>query len=177
MTVKTFVILALAGTLLLLAAGCKKEEVGPGFDMIYQYEFNIPAGIGPFVTHHFYLKNLPTRYSNLLAQHSKTDSEITAILPAQANIQGIFGDANFAVVEEASLRVYLESDPTGFIEIAYRFPTPIDPSNVLDLIPSLADAKRILKEDRYNIDLALRLRSTTTEETAVRLNLQMKATY
>jgi len=170
---KTGLLLAIA----LAFAGCKKEDNTPGFDMIYQEEFSIPPGIGPFVTHHFYLKNLFTRYEILLAQAGKTDADVSGILPVQASIIGVFGDANFNIVEEASLRIYQESDPNGFIEVAYRFPTPIDPSNALDLIPSLADAKRIMSEDRFSIDLALRLRNTTTDDIPVRLSLRFKAAY
>lgn len=167
----------LLACLLFCFAGCDKEDTTPGFDMIYQQDFFLPPGIGPFVTHHFYLKNIPSRYLTLLAQASKTDEEVVAVLPVQASLVGVFGDADFSVVEEASLRVYQESDPTGFVEVAYRFPTPIEPSNVLDLIPSLASAKKIMSKDRFSIDLALRLRGTTTDETQVRLNLQLKATY
>ncbi|MCB0533717.1 MAG: hypothetical protein H6574_17685 [Lewinellaceae bacterium] len=167
----------LLALLLLAFIGCKKDEVTPGFDMIYQQEFSIPPGIGPFVTHHFYLKNLFTRYDALLAQAGKTDADIVGILPVQAAIEGVFGDANFNIVEDASLRIYEESDPNGYIEVAYRFPTPLDPSNKLDLIPSLADAKRIMSTDRFSIDLALRLRNTTTDDTPVRLSLQFKAGY
>ena len=163
--------------LLLAFLGCKKDEVTPGFDMIYQQEFSIPPGVGPFVTHHFYLKNLFTRYEALLMQAGKTDAEIVGILPVQAAIEGVFGDANFNIVEEAILRIYQENDPNGYIEVAYRFPTPIDPSNRLDLIPSLADAKRIMSEDRFSIDLLLRLRNTTSEDIPVRLSLQFKAGY
>ncbi|MEQ1747409.1 MAG: hypothetical protein ABMA02_18405 [Saprospiraceae bacterium] len=172
-----FTVFGLAALYLLGFVSCKKDDISPGFDMLYQQEFFIPAGIGPFVTHHFYLKNITTRYQTLLSQSGKTAEEIVAILPVQASISGIFGDANFALVEEASLRVYQESDPTGFIEVAYRFPTPIEPSNTLDLIPSQANAKKIMTQDRFSIDLALRLRGTTTDETPVRLSLQMKATY
>jgi len=163
--------------LLFCFAGCEKDDNTPGFDMIYQQDFFIPPGIGAFVTHHFYLKNIPTRYQTLLGQAGKTDAEVTGVVPVQASLVGVFGDANFAVVEEASLRVYQESNPNGYVEVAYRFPTPIDPSNVLDLIPSLANSKGIMSQDRFSIDLALRLRSTTTDETQVRLNLQLKATY
>jgi len=174
---KFFPVPGLLAFLIISFAGCKKEDVAPGFDMIYQQEFTIPAGIGPFVTHHFYLKNISTRYLAQLNQAGRTDAEITAILPAQAALVGIFGDANFGVVEEASLRVYQESDPNGFIEAAYRFPTPLDPNNNLDLIPTLANVKKIMKEDRFSLDLALRLRNTTQDEMPVRLNVQLKATY
>lgn len=163
--------------MLLAFLGCKKDESAPGFDMLYQQEFVIPPGLGPFVTHHFYLQNLSTRYLALLDQHGKTDVDIKSVLTAQAALVGIFGDADFSLVEEASLRVYQESDPNGDIEAAYRFPTPIERSNVLDLIPSLANSRKIMTKDRFSIDLALRLRGTTPDEMAVRLNLQFRATY
>ena len=156
---------------------CNKEDTAPGFDMLYQQEFTMPAGIGGFVTHHFYFKNLPTRYNALLTQYGKTDDQITRILTAQAALTGVFGDANFDVVEEASLRVYHESAPNDYLEVAYRFPTPITPSNSLDLIPSLADSKRFMSDDRFSIDLSLRLRNTTPDETLVRLSLKLKADY
>lgn len=163
--------------LLLAAGGCQKEEAQPGFDMLFQQEFTIPAGIGGVSTHHFYFKNITTRFDALLDQFGKTEGDISRIITSRAAITGIFGDADFSIVEEATLRVYQESDPNGFIEVAYRFPTPIDPSNTLELIPGLANSKRILAEDRFSIDLALRLRFNTTEEIPTRLTLQMKAVY
>lgn len=168
---------ALLTGITLLCTGCKKDSIQPGFDMLYQEEFSIPAGIGGLATHHFYFSNLSTRYQALLDQNGKADAEIIQIIPAKAAITGIFGDANFDVVEEASLRVYEETDPTGYIEVAYRFPAPIDPSNHLDLIPTLAEVKKIMSKSRFSIDLALRLRKTTTDEMPVRLNLQLKANY
>lgn len=163
--------------LLLVFSNCQKERVKPGFDMVYQRELVLAPGLGPLVTHHFYLRDIPTRFKTLLQENEKTAADIQAILTRQASLVGIFGDADFSVVEEASLRVYEGSNPNGAIEAAYRFPTPIERSNQLDLIPSLADTKRVLSGDRFSIDLALRLRRNTTEETPVRLNLVFRAAY
>jgi hypothetical protein len=164
--------------LLLLSASCKKKEDNrPGFDMQYQTQFDIPAGLGPFVVHHFYLKNIHTNFEQLLAQNSKSKEDIAGIITTQANLGGIFGDADFEFVEQISVKVYNESDPNGAIEVAYRFPVPLDPGNNLPLIPSLADAMDILEEPRFSIDVALWLRKTTQVETTVRLDLQFKATY
>ncbi len=164
-------------TLLALACGCQKDRLGLGFDMVYEREFLIAPGLGPFVTHHFYLRDLPTRFQALLQEHEKAESDIEAIVTRQASLVGIFGDADFSVVEEASLRVFSESDPAGYIEAAYRFPTPIERSNTLELIPSLADTKRVMRGERFSIDVALRLRRNTADETPVRLNLMLRATY
>ena len=129
------------------------------------------------ITHHFYFDNLNTRYEALLSQYGKTDKEVLRILPAQASLAGIFGDLDFSIVEEVSLRVYTNSDKTDYIESAYRYPTPINPSNTLDLLPSLADCKRVMADNRFGIDLAIRLRNTTADEMPVRLSLQFKASY
>lgn len=164
--------------LLLLSASCKKkEDTRPGFDLQYQTQFDIPAGLGPFVVHHFYLRNIPTRFEQTLLQNGKLKEDIAAILTTQANLGGIFGDADFEFIEQISVRVYNETDPNGAIEAAYRFPVPLDPGNNLPLIPSLADLKDILEEPRFSLDVALWLRKTTQIETSVRLDLQFKAVY
>lgn len=158
---------------------CKKDDgLGPGFDMIFREEFSIPAGLSTFVVHHFYFENVPSFYQNLLAENQKTDGDITAILPTKSVLSGVFGDASFDFAEEVSAKVYLPSEPTfNPVEFAYRYPTPLDPGNQLDLIPGTQDVKKFLSKDRFAVDLSFRLRKTTVEETTVRFDFQFKATY
>ena len=163
--------------LIISTFSCRKEDQAPGFDMIYQQEFTIPAGIGVFQVHHFYLKNLATRYEQYLAQHGKTDGDITGVITSQAVLNGIFGDANLNFVDQVSLRVYDEANPSDYIEIAYRQPVPLEPGNSLALIPSLADCKRLMTGSRFSMDVVFWLRNSTGLETDLRLDLQLKATY
>lgn len=161
-----------------LGVSCKKDDDQiPGFDMQYQQDFTIPAGIGGFDVHHFQITNIPTRYQQSLDQQGKTDADITGVLTAQAVVGGVFGDADLSFVEQVSLRVFDESNPNDYVEIAYRQPVPLDPGNTLPLIPSLADTKRFFKNSRVSLDVVFWLRNTTQDETPVRLSLQMKATY
>ncbi len=163
---------------ILLGSSCNKvNDQAPGFDMIFQQEFYIPAGIGVFDVHHFQIENIPSRYQQYLDQHGKTDADITGIIASQVTLGGVFGDADFDYVDQVSLRVYDKSDPTDWVEIAYRQPVPLDPGNNLPLIPSLADAKRFFKNSRFSLDIVLWLRNTTQQETQTRLDLQMKATF
>lgn len=163
---------------LLLVGSCKKnEEQAPGFDMIYQTEFTIQAGLGVDVVHHYYLKNITTRYQQFLADHKVTDADIIKIIPAQFVMNGTFGDSNYDFIEEATLRIYKEPDPTKFIEIAYRFPVPLEPGNTLALIPNLPDIKSYLTDARYSLDLGLRLRKITQEETQTRIDIQFRAVF
>lgn len=174
---KKYPLFSLIFSMLLLLSCNKDRNTGPGFDMVYQHDFTIPAGIGAFVVHHFYIKDVPTRYQQLLTQHGKTDAEILDIITASASLDGIFGDADFGLVEQASLRVYDASDPTDYVEIAYRQPVPPDLGNTMGLVPSLADAKRFMTSTRFSMDLALWLRNTTQQETDTRLSLTLKARY
>ena len=156
---------------------CRKEDQAPGFDMIYQQQFSIPAGIGVFQVHHFYLKNIPTRYEQSLMEHGKTNEDVTGIITAQATLNGIFGDANLNYIDQVSLRVYDEANPNDYVEIAYRQPVPLEPGNSLPLIPSMADFKRFLTGPRCSMDVVFWLRNSTGQETDLRLDLQVKATY
>jgi hypothetical protein len=156
---------------------CKKDDNPVGFDMQYRQEFSIPAGLSVFAVHHFYLKNIPSQYANLLAENGRTDAEVTGIIPTKAELSGIFGDASFDFIEEASIRVYLEKDPTDYLECAYRQPVPLNPGNTLPLIPGLGDVKKYLSEARFSVDVSLRLRRTTDEETTTRLDLLFRATH
>lgn len=161
----------------LMGFSCNKDDQIPGFDLMYQQDFIIPAGIGVFDVHHFQIDDIPTRYQQSLDLHGVADSVVTGILTAQATLGGVFGDADFSFVDQVSLRVYNKSNPNDYIEIAYRLPVPLDPGNTLPLIPSLADAKRFLKASRFSLDVVFWLRNTTQDETSVRLSLTMKATY
>ncbi len=156
--------------------GCDKDNNRPGFDLVYRKQFEIPAGIGVFDVHHFYLRNLPSRFAESLIAQDKTAAAITGVITAQASLTGVFGDANLNFVEQVSVRIYQESDPTDYVEIAYRLPVPLEPGNRLDLIPSLADSKRFVQNERFSLDVAFWLRRTTRESTPLQLDLQLKAT-
>lgn len=162
----------------LVGISCNKDnDQVPGFDLVYQEDFILPAGISTFDVHHFQIKNIPTRYQQNLDQQGKTDADIKSVLTAQAVLSGVYNDANFDIVDQVSVRVFDAADPTDYVEIAYRYPTPLEPGNTLPLIPSLADTKRFFKNPRFSLDVVIWLRTTTQFETETRLSLQMKATY
>lgn len=164
--------------LCLVGLSCKKEDSQPpGFDMAFQRDFSIPAGISAFDVHHFQLKNIPSNWEQYLLQHGKTDADIARVINAEASLGGIFGDVDLSVIDRISVRVYDSANPNDYVEIAYRDPAPIDSGNVLPLIPSLADAKRFFTDPRLSIDVVVWLRRTTLDQSDVRLNLTMRAVF
>lgn len=172
---------AFSKLVLLLSAvfvlSCKKTAEIPGFDLFYQRDFNIPAGIGIFDVHHFYIRNIPTQFQEYLLRNNVQEGDITQILTTKAGLEGVFGDSDYSFIEQVSVRAFDENDPNNFLEIAYRQPVPLEPGNVLPLIPSLADSKRFFKATRVSLDIALNIRKTTVQEMETRLSLQLRAAY
>ncbi|MBU6342070.1 MAG: hypothetical protein KGS48_11305 [Bacteroidetes bacterium] len=162
----------------LLGVNCHKDDSNqPGFDMDYHLDFVIQAGLGTDVEHHYYIKNIPSKYLTYLSQYGKTDADISKIFPSAVVLNGTYGDANYRFIDQAVLRVYLESEPNDLIEAAYRYPAPMDPGNTLALIPNQPDVKRILSSSRFSIDIGLRLRNITQEETNAHLDMTFRAYY
>lgn len=164
--------------LLALGLSCHKDDgLAPGFDMVFQREFSIPAGIGVLDVHHFQLKNIPSNWEQYLSQHGKTAAEISGVITSQTSVGGVFGDVDMSVVDRISVRAYDDSNPDDYVEIAYRDPAPLDSGNILPLIPSLANAKRFFSNPRFSIDVVIWLRRTTQDQSDVRLDLTMRATF
>ena len=160
-----------------LFLSCKKEEDVRGIDLNYREVFEIPAGIGVFDVHHFYIKNIFTRFESTLAQGNIKTEDILRVLTVEATMAGQFGDANLDFVDRIALRVFNNDDVTNYLEIAYRDPSPIDPGNLIGLIRSLVDSKSYFNTDRFGIDVVIYLRRTTNESTAVQLDFKMRAAY
>lgn len=165
---------SIVGLCLLTLLSCRKEEEIPGFDLFYQRDFSMPAGMGIFDVHHFFIRNIPTQIEEQLTRNNLTQADITKVLTTKASLDGVFGDANFDFIEQVSVRVFDEDNPANFLEIAYRQPVPLQPGNTLPLIPSLADSKKFFQASRISLDVAVMVRKTSVQETLTRLSLQMR---
>ncbi len=173
---RVFIFITLLASVLSGLSCHKGDDLTPAFDMQFQQNFVIPVGISAFEVHHFQFTNIPTRYQQYIDQYKKTDADINHIFTGKAAITGIFGDVNLNFIDQVSIRLYDPAYPNDFIEIAYLYPVPLDPGNNLPIIPSLADAKRFMGQSRCAIDVVIWLHNTTTEESEVRLDLEMRAT-
>jgi hypothetical protein len=156
---------------------CGKDNDGPGINMQFRQDFEIPAGIGVFVVHHFMIPNVTSSYTQLLAQNNKTDADIREIKNISGELSSIFGDGTFEMIQRISVRAYPQGAENDYIEVAYRDPAPFETRNTLGLIPSLADVKPLLKQDRFSFDVVIELRNNTSENIPVSLNLLFKALY
>jgi hypothetical protein len=162
---------------LLCTLACNKDSVGPGVDLLYRRDFEIQTGIGPFVVHHYYLNNISSTYLQTITNQSLTDTDIKSVTNTTGEFTAIFGDARLDFITRISVRISPVGKPDEYIEVAYRDPAPLNSGTTLGLVPSLADVRSIMREDRFNVDIALETRQITTENIPVRLDLKFRAEY
>lgn len=157
---------------------CRPDE-GPlqGVDLVYRQTVEIPAGLGVFDVHHFYLDNIPTQYLNVLAQTGVDTSQIVQVRCIEGSIAGQFGDANLDFIDKISVRIYKHNDQFNYLEAAYRDPAPNNPGNYMGLIPALTNLEEFMPASKFGIEIVLWLRRTTTESTPLQLDLKLRAEY
>jgi len=144
----------------ILFSNCKGD--GLGFNMTYQRDFEIPAGLGVFDTHVFELNGIPTNKAAFLSTTGANESDITAILPKEAELSINFADVDFVFVGEVVVEIFTREDNAG-TEIFFRDEIPLNTGRTITLFPSLPEIGRHLTGDEFNIRIELRLRDITPQ--------------
>lgn len=174
---KRFILLLLVASAAFSTRCNKNDDLTPGVDLVYREYFEIPAGIGIFDVHHFYISNIPSRFETTLAQAGKTPDDIKGVITVEASISGQNGDANLSYIDRISLRAFDPNNINDYLELAYRDPAPADPGNAMGLIPTLSDSKPYFNANRVGLDVAIWLRHTTPDNTPMQVDLKVRATY
>lgn len=159
-------------TLPILFSACKGD--GLGFTMTYEQDFEIQAGLGVFDTHVFLLEDIPTNMAAFLSTNDANESDITAIIPREAELSINFANIDFAFVREVVVEIYSDENVQGK-EIFYREDVRLNTGIRIDLIPSLPDVQEFLMADDFNIRVELKLREFSPSFIETRFNFQFFA--
>lgn len=139
----------------LFISNCNKGDVFL-FEMLYVEDFVIPAGLNPFDTHYFRLKDIPI--GTYMSARNLTANDLKAIEPNTANLINIFaGTANYDFIREVAIDIYTDDENAGK-EIFWYSPVPENTGDNLGVIPALGDAKPYLTGTTFNILIKLELR-------------------
>lgn len=156
----------------ILFSACKGD--GLGFTMTYQQDFEIQAGLGVFDTHVFLIEDVPTNMAAFLSTNDANESDITAIIPREAELSVNFANIDFAFVREIVVEIYSDDDVRG-TEIFYREDVPLNTGIRIALIPSLPDIQEFLMADDFNIRVELKLREFSPSFIETRFDFQFFA--
>ena len=168
----TFAKLACLLAIPIIFSTCRDN--GPGFNMTYQRDFEIPAGLGVFDTHVFELNGIPTNKAAFLSTTGANESEITAILPKEAELSINFANVDFIFVGEVVVEIFTREDNNG-VEVFYRDEIPLNTGRSITLFPSLPEIGDYLTGDEFNIRVELRLRDISPQFLETRLDFQFFA--
>ncbi len=168
----TFAKFACLLSILIIFSACRDN--GPGFNMTYQRDFEIPAGLGVFDTHVFELNGIPTNKAAFLSTTGANENEITAILPKEAELSINFANVDFIFVGEVVVEIFTREDNNG-VEIFYRDEIPLNIGRSITLFPSLPEISEYLTGDEFNIRVELRLRDISPQFLETRLDFQFFA--
>ncbi len=152
---------------------CKKDDPVL-FEMLYANDFVIPAGLNPFDTHYFTLKDIPV--GTYLSSRNLTTDMLTRIEPRAANFINIFaGTATYDFIREISVRIYTD-DENDSREAFYHFQVPQNAGDNLPIIPNDAlDARPYFNGNTFNILIRLDLRQTTMQNIETQLRFSFGA--
>jgi hypothetical protein len=163
--------------LLLLVSvwGCKKPGDDARFFIPFRgLDFTIPAGVNPLEAQYFNINDVPTNTLTFLDGNGMDLDEVTSILPVNASITSIFGDANYDFAFEISINICEAgvTDPNCGREAFWRQPVPENIGTFVELNANTSDIQDLLKEEKINIQIKIgQLRGTTTQFVESRLEM------
>ena len=158
--------------LLVFIMGCRGE--GPGFEMRYQRDFEIPAGLGVFDTHVFVLNGIQSNKAAFLTANGVLEEDITEIIPQNAQLSVNFANVEFLFVREVIVEIFTRDEIRGR-EIFFREEIPQNTGIRINLIPSLPDVKDLILQDEFNIRIEMKLRDISPQFIETRFDFEFFA--
>lgn len=156
----------------LFLSNCKKEDKAL-FEMAYTRDFVIPAGLNPFDTHYFILRDIPI--GTYFTANNINPSDLNSINPKAARITNIFaGSGNYDIIQEISIKIFTDDENLAR-EIFWRDAIPPNTGDELDIIPTLIDAKPFLENSKFNLQIRLDLLAAPQQTLETRLRFSFDA--
>lgn len=140
----------------LLLAGCRDEERTFLFEMTFpEITFEIPGGLNNFNSYIFALDELPTNIDFYLNSSGVDTAVITAINPVFARITALDTNVDFNYIREVAVRVCAANSGTcnDLDEVFYIDDFNVIRGGVIDLLPSLLDAREELLQEKVRLEI------------------------
>ena len=142
------------------------------FDMEFEAEFDIPAGLNTIETWYFDIPNVNTFYSSFSG--GIDEAAITSIYSSTCTLDGRFGLIDYDFIRDIYINAWDPTDITSKRELFYRENIPIDDSNEIVLFGNLANVKEVLNNDLVNLEVRINFRNNPSN-VENRLTLRFQA--
>jgi len=151
---------------------CKKDpEIL--FEMAYERDFVIPAGLNTFQTHTIYLQNISI--GSYLSNNNVDPADLAAINPGAARISTIFsGISDYSFIRNVSIKIFT-TDENNAREVFWRPTVPLNTGEDLDIIPTLIDAKQFFENNRFTLAVKFELQAVPQQTVESKLRFSFLA--
>ena len=147
---------------IIIFSGCTKDQHFL-FEMGFQRDFEIKAGLNPVEEHNFLLNNFFVDTAALFGSRKMTSDMINNIQPITMQIVNLSSNSSLEFINDISLIVIDKDKPNLNFEAFYRDPVPADTGPQVDMVATLADFKQIILKNNFNVRVRMRIRRTTQE--------------
>jgi len=162
---RVFILLILSS---IISLSCSNVEE-PLFQMRVDADFSIPPGLNSFDTHHFIIRDVPTRFRNFVSDPQ--DASIGAVLPSQATLSALFVGIDWAIIREISIHVVSDTNADESKEVFFHDRVNNSQIKDLELLSSLSEVKDILFQDFVTLEVRLNFRRVTSAEIESRITM------
>ncbi len=155
-----------------LGFACKEDgQKSILFEMTYEVDFEVPAGLNTIEDHFFVFQNQTSILDSLLKFHGYTREDISEVNPQIAQLTSIFSGEEYDFVRELSLYLYVDEVDGRRSEAFWRPSVPLNTGGILEIPGTLINAQDFFFEPKFNYELRLDTRQFTDTFIGTRLRI------
>lgn len=157
----------------LLFSNCNKNDNDVKFEMAYEREFTIPAGLNAFETHYFVIRDV--QIGSYLTANNVSAADLISINPGRARLTSKFsGFADYSFIREVIVQIFTD-DENDAREVFFRTAVPLNTGESLDILPGLADVKDYFGNTKFNLFVILNLQAVPQQTIETRFTFSFLA--
>ena len=158
---------------IILLTDCNKNDPDVKFEMVYEREFTIPAGLNVFETHYFPITNISV--GSYFSANNVTPADLVAINPGSARLSTKFsGLGEYDFIRDVSIVIFTD-DETNNKEVFWRPNVPLNTREDLDVFATLVDAKQYFQNSKFNLYVKLNLQAVPQQTIETRFTFSFLA--
>ncbi len=142
-------------------SSCKTKT--PVFRIDEEVSFTIPAGLSPLLVHHFQIKNVKSLLSEVLEENKMDINAIDELYAGKGKFVSFYNNSNYGIIDKVSVWINKSGEEDNQFEIYYLDEVPLNRKGELKLLSSGQDIREVLLNERYDIDIEVRLKYIITE--------------
>jgi hypothetical protein len=167
---KNILLLVLA---IVIITGCNKNDEDVKFEMAYEREFTIPAGLNVFETHYFPIRDISV--GSYFTANNVTAADLIAINPGSARLSTKFsGLAEYDFIRDVSIVIFTDDEDNNK-EVFWRPSVPLNQGEDLDVFATLVDAKQYFENTKFNLYVKLNLQAVPQQTVETRFTFSFLA--